>query len=56
VNVRCLDRKKTHLHKCVPYNLWRAAGNGEELQPSLTYGHKPRRPRISGENVENRDE
>lgn len=41
-NVRSLDRKKMHLQKCAPYAAWRAAGNGEELQPSLLYRKRAR--------------
>lgn len=45
-NIRSLDRKKLHLTKCVPYCNWRAAGNGEELQPSQVY-NTTKRGRIS---------
>lgn len=45
-NIRSLDRKKLHLTRCVPYCNWRAAGNGEELQPSQVY-NTTKRGRIS---------
>lgn len=41
-NIRSLDRKKMHLTKCIPYCDWRAAGNGEELQPSQVYSKRGR--------------
>jgi hypothetical protein len=53
VNVRSLDRKKTHLTNCEQYKAWRAAGNGQELQPPLVY---KKRARSSGVSVDNYNE
>ena len=41
-SARSLSRKKDHLTICAPYAQWRAAGNGEELQPNLTYSKRKR--------------
>jgi hypothetical protein len=37
---RSLERKKAHLLKCPQYGEWRAAGNGEELQPTQSYAKR----------------
>jgi len=37
---RSLDRKKAHLSRCPQYGEWRAAGNGEELQPTQSYAKR----------------
>jgi hypothetical protein len=37
---RSLERKKAHLLRCPQYGEWRAAGNGEELQPTQSYAKR----------------
>ena len=37
---RSLERKKAHLLRCPQYAEWRAAGNGEELQPTQSYAKR----------------
>lgn len=37
---RSLERKKAHLLRCLQYGEWRAAGNGEELQPTQSYAKR----------------